>query len=145
MKDTDIIRNSDELAGLCVSVRAFVAEGAYESCIKPICQAMERYPDSPKPHNLLGIVLEKMGDHTAAMKHFRAALALDTTYRPANYNLDTYGTFFSRGKCAFDESDVPLAPPSNIEIEYDERGVGHIVYKTKIEYDAYGIGRVVRR
>ena len=145
MKDTSMIRNSNELACLCASVRAFVIEGAYESCMEPICQAMEHYPHAPEPHNLLGIVLEKMGDHLTAMKHFRAAWALDPTYRPANHNLNTYGTFFSRGKCAFDESDVPPDPPSNIEIEYDERGVGHVVYKTKIEYDAHGIGRVVRR
>lgn len=145
MRNTSIIRNSDELAGLCASVRAFVIEGAYESCMEPICQAMERYPNAPQPHNLLGIVLEKMGDHLVAMKHFRAAWALDPTYRPADHNLHTYGTFYSHGRPAFDESDVPPAPPSNIMIEYDKKGIGHMVYKTKIEYDEHGIGHVVRR
>lgn len=79
------------------------------------------------------------------MKHFRAAWALDPSYLPAKHNLNTYGTFFSTGHCAFDERDVPSTAPSNTEIQYDERGVGRFVYKTKIEYDQRGIGHIVRR
>lgn len=145
MKHANNNKNSSELDQLCTSVRAFVIDGAYETCIERICQAMQRYPHAPQPHNLLGIILEKMGDHLTAMKHFRAAWALDPTYLPANHNLNTYGTFFSNGSCAFDESDIPPAPPSNMEIVCDERGIGRVVYKTKIEYDEYGIGHVVRR
>lgn len=145
MKHANNTKSNNELKQLCTSVRAFVIDGAYEACMKPICQAMQQYPHAPEPHNLLGIILEKTGDHLTAMKHFRAAWALDPTYLPANHNLNTYGTFFSDGGCAFDESDVPPAPPSNLEIVNDERGIGRVVYKTKIEYDEYGIGHVVRR
>ncbi len=118
---------SSELAELCASVRALVMDGAYDTCMEPICRAMERYPHAPQPHNLLGIVLEKLGDHPAAMKHFRAAWALDPTYLPASHNLNTYGTFFSGGGCAFDESDVPPLPPCNVKIVYDEHGIGRVV------------------
>lgn len=132
MKNTVDNLSNKELDMLCVSVRAFISEGAYEACMESICKAMRRYPDAPHPHNLLGILLEKKGDHVTAMKHFRAAWALDPTYLPARQNLETYGTFYSYGTCAYDESDVPAVPPSNIEIIYDERGIGHAVYKNKI-------------
>lgn len=126
MKNTYINQTYSELEQLCISVRAFVEERDYDACMEPICKAMERYPDAPHPHNLLGILLEKMGDHSSAMKHFRAAWALDPTYLPVRQNLETYGTFFSKGICAFDESDVHPVPAAKIEIVYDERGVGHV-------------------
>lgn len=135
---------TDELEDLCVYVRSLVEEKKYVECIPAICQTMESYPHAPQPHNLLGIVLEKSGDHLGAMKHFRAAWALDPTYLPAVQNLNTYGTFFSGGCPAFDESDLPSSSQSNIEIVYDERGIGRVVSKTKIQYDKHGIGRVVR-
>ena len=66
---------------------------------------MADYPSAPQPYNLMGIVLEKTGNHPAAMKHFRAAWALDPTYVPANRNLERYGTFHSGIKEAYDECD----------------------------------------
>lgn len=135
----------EELEQLCRSVRQFVADGALDHCWELVCQAMERHPHAPQPHNLLGILLEKTGDHPTAMKHFRAAWALDPTYQPANHNLQTYGTFYSGGRCAYDESDLPTASARKLSVQYDARGIGRIVGKTKIEYDARGIGHVVRR
>lgn len=134
-----------EMNQLCASVRSLVEQKQYDACAPLICQAMEQYPHAPQPHNLLGIVLEKTGDHFTAMRHFRAAWALDPSYLPANHNLNTYGTFFSGGACAFDESDVPLPTPSGVETVYNERGVGHVVSQNTIQYDEHGIGHVVRR
>lgn len=105
----------EELATLCASVRDLATKRKYDACVKAICQAMERFPHAPHPHNLLGIILEKRGDHLTAMKHFRAAWALDPTYLPAQHNLNTYGTFYSSGICAFDESDVVLPSASGKE------------------------------
>lgn len=133
MKDIFEKQDRGELEELCASVRAYVRKEAYEACMEPICLAMAHYPDAPQPHNLMGIVLEKQGDHAAAMRHFRAAWALDPKYRPANHNMYIYGTFYTRGMCAFDESDVPAEAESTIEIVYDERGVGHAVKKRHIE------------
>ncbi|MDO4740403.1 MAG: hypothetical protein Q4A66_07020 [Eubacteriales bacterium] len=144
MRNANETHAPGELEQLCASVRAFVIDGAYDSCMEPICRAMAHYPDAPQPHNLLGIVLEKTGDHAGAMKHFRAAWALDPTYRPANHNMHIYATFYSDGKCAFDESDVPPPPESTIEIVCDERGIGRIERKWKFEYDRHGVGRAVR-
>lgn len=97
---------SEELNELCVKVRELVYQKSYELCEELIYEAMKKYPHAPHPHNLLGIVLEKNGDHLQGMKHFRAAWALDSAYLPANHNLNIYGSFYSRGTCAFDESDV---------------------------------------
>lgn len=127
MKNAYEHQNPTELDRLCASVRAFVIDGAFESCMEPICRAMENFPHAPQPHNLMGIVLEKTGDHAAAMKHFRAAWALNPAYKPANHNLYTYGTFYAGGKCAFDESDLPSKTKRAMEIVYDERGVGRAV------------------
>ena len=109
---------NDELKELCSTVRTNVNKGEYDQCIDLICNAMCIYPSAPQPHNLLGIILEKSGDHLTAMKHFRAAWALDPSYRPAAQNLSTYGTFFSNGMSAFDESDCP-----DKKKEKDENGL----------------------
>lgn len=142
MKDTKTIPINYELTKLCNLVRNMVVSGHYEACLEHICNAMEKYPHAPEPHNLLGIVLEKTGDHGSAMKHFRAALALDSTYLPANHNLVTYGTFRPRGKCAFDEGDVP--PPA-ATTQRDSQTPGANGYKTKIAYSKYSMIRVAGR
>lgn len=100
----------NDLCALCSLIRDLASEENYDLCIKELSVAMQNHPHAPQPHNLMGVVLEKSGDHLSAMKHFRAAWALDPTYLPARHNLNTYGTFFSFGKCAFDESDVPTEP-----------------------------------
>ena len=42
---------------------------------------------TPVIHNLLGIIHEKQGDISNAMRHYRCAYILDGTYRPAIENL----------------------------------------------------------
>lgn len=124
---------SVQLQALCDGVRKYTKARDYQKCVAMICEAMGKFPNAPQPHNLLGIVLEKEGDHAGAMKHFRAAYALDPTYLPASQNLHHYGTlFYPRGGCAYDESDCPQEAPSPYETEYDENGIGHVVRrKTK--------------
>lgn len=126
MKADGVTESKKELNVLCSIVRELVSKGDYQKCEPLLSDAMGKYPHAPEPHNLIGVLLEKMGDHPAAMKHFRAAWALDPTYLPARQNLDSFGTFFSKGKCAFDESDCPEEKHEKYIIEYDERGIGHV-------------------
>lgn len=114
------------LGSLCDSVRSLVIDGEYDRCSRVICEAMEHYPHDPEPHNLMGILLEHMGDHSRAMKHFRAAWALDPTYRPASQNLNNYGTFYSNGTCAYDESGCE-DEAAFCTMHYNDYGVGHII------------------
>lgn len=133
MKSKEICANKEGLNKLCDSVRELIRIQDYETCENIIYSAMSKYPHAPEPHNLVGILFEKKGDHPAAMKHFRAAWSLDPTYIPARQNLECYGTFFSNGRCAYDESDC----------QSEEKTKNYNNYK--VEYDTQGIGRVVRR
>lgn len=121
------LKNKMELDALCKEARTLTYAGDYKQCEKLIANAFGQFPHNPEPHNLIGLLLEKTGDHLTAMKHFRAAWALDPTYGPAIQNLDIYGTSFSCGKCAFDESDCPQEKTAECSVEHDKHGIGHII------------------
>jgi tetratricopeptide (TPR) repeat protein len=115
-----------ELTTLCGMVRALLPAGEYCKCKELISEAMKEFPNSAQPHNLFGLVLEREGNHPSAMKHFRAAWALDPTFWPARQNLEHYGTFDSGGCCAFDQSDCGQDVNNNVKVIYDKQGVGHV-------------------
>ena len=125
-------RQSGTLDHLCSLVRESVQLGDFDQCLKEIRNAMAEYPDAPQPHNLLGIVLEKQGNHPSAMRQFRAAWALDPTYLPAEENLKTYATFYSRGRSAYDESDCAAEGRETYAIAYDSMGIGHVSRRERI-------------
>ncbi len=116
---------NEELLKLCNKVRELISAADYNNCYDIICLAMRVFPDAPHPHNLLGILLEQKGQHAAAMRHFRAAYALDPTYLPARQNLESFGTFYSSGDCAFDESDC-IPKQTNQTVKHN---VGFVVRK----------------
>ena len=91
MFSTKINGENDELRTLCLDAKRIILSAEYQKCYDMVCKSMSRYPDSPRPHNLLGILYEHEGYHTEAMKHFRTALALDPTFFPASRNMDIYG------------------------------------------------------
>lgn len=93
-----------DLDTLCVLAKKLTENNELRKCFHLICRAMELFPDAPQPHNLLGILFEKEGNHCSAMKHFRAAYSLDPSYTPAQQNLNTYGTFYSAGKCNYGDT-----------------------------------------
>ncbi|CAM4146757.1 hypothetical protein H9L01_01790 [Erysipelothrix inopinata] len=77
----------NNLLELIEYVETHLTDSDYQNVIKKIALSMADKPDSAIPHNLLGIVLLKHGLYNLAMNHFRAAVALDPTYTPANYNM----------------------------------------------------------
>ncbi len=127
MEVKKISKNKKELQALCATVKRLIYMKDYQKCEQLIYEAAGKYPHAPEPHNLIGILFEEMGDHVTAMKHFRAAWALDPTYIPARKNLDSFGTFFSQGKYAFDESDCRSEMEDEFIINYDANGIGHVV------------------
>ncbi len=133
MKNNINYNDNNELTSLCETVREFIMQKRYCECEKLITSAMMKYPHAPEPHNLMGIHLETKGDHLTAMKHFRAAWALDPTYLPARYNMSQYGDLFCKEhKNAYDETDCPKDNDSNLyKTEYDKNGIGHIVKRTQ--------------
>ena len=111
-----------KLHELSDNVKKLVGKGKYLESESLILGAMLQYPHSPQPHNLYGIVLEKEGDHRTAMKHFRAAWALDPTFLPARKNLDYYGTFSSGSGCVYDERDCQDGYQDTYVEKYNDHG-----------------------
>lgn len=67
--------------------------------------AFELINNSPKVHNILGIIAETQNNKTLAISHYRAALGLDASYKPAIKNLEkmtTYGYFYKIENLYFD-------------------------------------------
>lgn len=121
--------DNNELNNICNEARELIKQKKYHECRRLVINSIGRYPHAPEPHNLMGILLENEGDHLTAMKHFRAACALDPTYLPTRFNLVQYSDFFCKTrKDAFDETDCPKELNRNLyKVEYDERGIGHII------------------
>ena len=59
----------------------------FEKAEEILKQAIGKDPSSPITHNLLGVISEYKGDILQAQKYYRAALALDPTYKPAESNI----------------------------------------------------------
>ena len=108
MKENQSSKEEYMFKDLCSQVRILIKNREFESCYLLIAEEMKNSPHAPEPHNLLGMLLEKEENHSLAMKHFRAAWALDPTYLPARYNLEVYGTSFFRGSGAYDRADCPV-------------------------------------
>lgn len=90
-----------KLYELCENVKSLVRIDRYDESRKLICNAMAEYPDAAEPHNLMGVILEKQSDHVGAMKHFRAAWALNPSYTPARENMDQFARFETTVKLVF--------------------------------------------
>lgn len=149
MKRAMHFEEEGELTTLCQSAKRLITAGKYQEGRLLIGEMLQRDPEAPEPHNLLGLLWEREGDERAAMRHFRAAWALAPTYLPARYNMERLGSFFHEqgAKPAYTLQDCPKDQCANAgHLEYDERGVGHVVmdHAYCVAYDANGLGRMTR-
>ena len=96
-------KNRNKTGAAVKNIKRQIQKGRYEEARCQIISRMIRDPDSPEPHNLLGILLEKEGEPVAAMKHFRAAWALDPSYEPARKNLESFAGEMTRHKWDYGE------------------------------------------
>ena len=78
----------------------------WEESYKIIINALSENPDAPEPHNLLGLWNEFNKNYDLARKHYRAAYALDPTYKPASINLERVCTMFSSRNVPADFGEV---------------------------------------
>lgn len=100
----DSTRFSNTIKEAIPKLQSFEFEDAY----KLIIRALSINPHAPEPHNLLGLWYEMKGNDDIARKHYRAAYALDPTYKPASKNLERVSTLFSCKSISFDfGDDVP--------------------------------------
>ncbi|AKL94652.1 response regulator receiver protein [Clostridium aceticum] len=70
-----------------------ILSGDYEKAREFLGKAIVKNTEAPEPHNLLGIILEFYGKVSEAQKHYRAALALEPTFSPAQQNLERTAQF----------------------------------------------------
>lgn len=99
------IKEKHEMRILCRKIKKLIKMQNFTECENSILKAMEKYPHSPVPHNLLGVILEYQDDSSNAIKHFRAAWALDPSYIPAKFNLEYYEDSLNKHHFAIDERD----------------------------------------
>jgi lipoprotein NlpI len=67
----------------------------YELALISIKQAGLENQSLPEYHNLLGVIAEHNDDLGLACRHYRAAYALDPSYKPALNNLERITNFYS--------------------------------------------------
>lgn len=70
----------------------------YELALISIKEAGLENQNLPEYHNLLGVIAEHCNDISLACKHYRAAYALDPSYRPALNNIERV-SHFNFGGC----------------------------------------------
>ena len=120
---------------LTAHIRALVAQRHFSQAEDEAARAMAAAPHDAQPHNLMGIIAESRNDHVQAMKHFRAAWALDPTYRPARINMERYGSFSGQmPRPVYDETECAPSSAGNrpaYRIEYDKHGIGHVIKEAK--------------
>ena len=95
----------EELNDLIAKAKEMIEHREFDPCEALLATAMFQNPHSAVPHNLMGILLEKKRKHEDAMKHFRAANALDPAYAPARWNLEGFAEFYKTRKDAYSVSD----------------------------------------
>ena len=95
----------EELNDLIAKAKEMIEHREFDPCEALLAIAMFQNPHSAVPHNLMGLLLEKKRKHEDAMKHFRAANALDPAYAPARWNLEGFAEFYKTRKDAYSVSD----------------------------------------
>ncbi|HEY5555522.1 hypothetical protein [Acetobacterium sp.] len=127
---SDILNEFEKYVALAKNA---LKEGNYPWAEEKIKQAMFENPHSPIVQNLYGILEELLKEDNLAHRHYRAAYALDPSYKPAIRNLERITIFEEYpSKRHIDFGDEPEKEDENLYvIEYDENHVGHLRKKDK--------------
>lgn len=126
----DVINDFDKYVALA---KKALKEGQYPLAEEKIKAAMLENPHSPIVQNLFGILEELLKEDNLAHRHYRAAYALDPSYKPASRNLERITIFQEHpSKKHIDFGDEPEIADENLYvIEYDKNHVGHLRKKEK--------------
>lgn len=96
---------NEELLDLITKAKTMISQHEFDACEALLSTAMFQNPHSAVPHNLMGLLLEHKRKHEDAMKHFRAANALDPAYGPSRWNLEGFSEFYRSRTEAYFISD----------------------------------------
>jgi DNA-binding response OmpR family regulator len=97
----------DPLAFVLLRAKRALDRREFDEAERLLRAAIERDPGSAVAHNLMGLLHERLGEHHASGRSFRAALRADRCYAPALENLRRYGDRFGPD---FHARAVPVAP-----------------------------------
>ena len=82
-----LAQGGDTTASAVVLALVHLKNGAYDDARCVARAIIERAPDNPFPHNLIGVIASRVGDTEAARENFERAVTLDPDYLPAQMNL----------------------------------------------------------
>lgn len=88
-----MIKNSKFYENIINKAADYIKARNYISAKEYIRKALMADYHAPEPQNLIGIISELSGDCILAGKHYRAASALDPTYKPSIHNLERITSF----------------------------------------------------
>ncbi|MFP4017570.1 MAG: response regulator [Halanaerobiales bacterium] len=77
----------DSFEGILNLAKAEINKKNFNDAIDLLKKASSQDSEKPEPFNLMGIIYELKNQQAKAMKMYRAALALDPSYRPATDNI----------------------------------------------------------
>ncbi|MFW5982108.1 MAG: response regulator [Halanaerobiaceae bacterium] len=80
-------KKADSFADILNLAKAEINKKNFNEAIGVLKKASSIDTEKPEPFNLLGVIYELQKQQAKAMKMYRAALALDPSYHPANENL----------------------------------------------------------
>lgn len=73
----------------CIELaKKMINQKKFDQAEEYLDNALASDPSTAEPFNLLGVILEMKGKTTEALKKYRAALALDPSYEPAEQNIE---------------------------------------------------------
>lgn len=94
MKEGECVSNISDYESKLQQVQDALEHKMMEKAFNAISNLMKQNMSFAEPHNLLGIYYEIVGEDDKARKHYRAAYALDPTYKPACHNLNRVVTWY---------------------------------------------------
>jgi len=85
--------SAKDFQSLIQLTKRHINDGRFELAREAAQSAIAADPGNPESYNLLGALVEIMGDQLQAQKYYRAALDIDPTFKPAKSNLERATSF----------------------------------------------------
>jgi DNA-binding response OmpR family regulator len=102
--------------------KRYITDRDFETARAVAAKTIAAGPGKPDAYNLLGGLFEIAGDWLEAQKFYRAALAMDATYKPAQANLERTVSFRKMGKVDFGlTKDETFKGPDDEKGDKDEK------------------------
>ena len=103
-------RHAVDCRSLIELTKRHISDRSFAVARETVRKAIGADPTQPESYNLLGVLLEIKGDELEAQKFYRAALEIDSTFKPARENLERITSWGKFGK-------IDLGPDKNMALK----------------------------